>query len=420
METVSKVLEQINHYVWGLPTLLLLVGTGIILTVRLKGLQFSKLLYAHKLAFKKSEDTSSSGDISHFQALMTAMAATIGMGNIAGVATAVTIGGPGAIFWMWITALFGMATKYAEAILAVKYRVSNENGEYSGGPMYYLERGLGKKWLAVLFAIFGTTASFGIGNMVQSNSVAEAMRINFSFPPALTGIVMSFLIAIVILGGVKKIGKVTGYVVPIKAFFYIIAGLIIIFYHYDQIPEAFSLIFSGAFNGTAAAAAKTDSPAKQALVSMTGTFLDTFIVCTITGLVLITTGAWKSGKTGVEATTLAFQSVFGTAGSMILGIAIILFAYSTILGWSYYGEKCVAYLFGEGAVRYYKAIFIVMIAIGANLKLGIVWTFADIANGLMAIPNLIGLIGLSGIVVAETNRFLQAEKLKENNKKQAS
>lgn len=455
METVSKVLEQINHYVWGLPTLLLLVGTGIILTVRLKGLQFSKLLYAHKLAFKKSEDTSSSGDISHFQALMTAMAATIGMGNIAGVATAVTIGGPGAIFWMWITALFGMATKYAEAILAVKYRVSNENGEYSGGPMYYLERGLGKKWLAVLFAIFGTTASFGIGNMVQSNSVAEAMRINFSFPPALTGIVMSFLIAIVILGGVKKIGKVTGYVVPIKAFFYIIAGLIIIFYHYDQIPEAFSLIFSGAFNGTAAAggfigstvasaiqigmargvfaneaglgsapiaaaAAKTDSPAKQALVSMTGTFLDTFIVCTITGLVLITTGAWKSGKTGVEATTLAFQSVFGTAGSMILGIAIILFAYSTILGWLYYGEKCVAYLFGEGAVRYYKAIFIVMIAIGANLKLGIVWTFADIANGLMAIPNLIGLIGLSGIVVAETNRFLQAEKLKENNKKQAS
>ncbi|PEQ02774.1 sodium:alanine symporter family protein [Bacillus wiedmannii] len=415
METVSTVLEQINHYVWGLPTLLLLVGTGIILTVRLKGLQFSKLLYAHKLAFKKSEDTSSSGDISHFQALMTAMAATIGMGNIAGVATAVTI----------------------------------------GGPMYYLERGLGKKWLAVLFAIFGTTASFGIGNMVQSNSVAEAMRINFSFPPALTGIFMSFLIAIVILGGVKKIGKVTGYIVPIKAFFYIIAGLIIIFYHYDQIPEAFSLIFSGAFNGTAAAggfigatiasaiqigmargvfaneaglgsapiaaaAAKTDSPAKQALVSMTGTFLDTFIVCTITGLVLITTGAWKSGKTGVEATTLAFQSVFGTAGSMILGIAIILFAYSTILGWSYYGEKCVAYLFGEGAVKYYKAIFIVMIAIGANLKLGIVWTFADIANGLMAIPNLIGLIGLSGIVVAETNRFLQEEKLKESHKKQAS
>ncbi|KOS28414.1 transporter [Bacillus anthracis] len=457
METVSKVLEQINHYVWGLPTLLLLVGTGIILTVRLKGLQFSKLLYAHKLAFKKSEDTSSSGDISHFQALMTAMAATIGIGNIAGVATAISMGGPGAVFWMWIIALFGMATKYAEAILAVKYRVSNENGEYSGGPMYYLERGLGKKWLAVLFAIFGTTASFGIGNMVQSNSVAEAMRINFSFPPALTGIVMSFLIAIVILGGVKKIGKVTGYVVPIKAFFYIIAGLIIIFYHYDQIPEAFSLIFSGAFNGTAAAggfigstvasaiqigmarglfaneaglgsapiaaaAATADltHPAKQGFVSMIGVFVDTFFVCTITGLVLITTGAWKSGKTGVEATTLAFQSVFGTAGSMILGIAIILFAYSTILGWSYYGEKCVAYLFGEGAVRYYKAIFIVMIAIGANLKLGIVWTFADIANGLMAIPNLIGLIGLSGIVVAETNRFLQAEKLKENNKKQAS
>lgn len=455
METVSKVLDVINHYVWGLPTLILLVGTGILLTVRLRGLQFTKLWYAHTLAFRKSQDKSSAGDISHFQALMTAMAATIGMGNIAGVATAVSIGGPGAIFWMWITALFGMATKYSEAILAVKYRIKGANGEYSGGPMYYLERGLGKKWLAVLFAIFGATASFGIGNMVQSNSVAEAMKINFSIPPFASGIMMAVFIALVILGGVKKIGKVTGYFVPIKAFFYIIAGLIIIFYHIDQVPEAFSLIFSGAFNGTAAAggfvgatvaaaiqigvargvfaneaglgsapiaaaAAKTDVPAKQALVSMTGTFLDTFVVCTITGLILVTTGAWKSGKTGVEATTLAFQSVFGSTGSMILGIAIILFAYSTILGWSYYGEKCVEYLFGRRAVQYYRYIFVGMVAIGANLKLGLVWTFADIANGLMAIPNLIGLVGLSGVVVVETKRFLQAEKEKNSNEQIAS
>jgi AGCS family alanine or glycine:cation symporter len=455
METVSQVLEVIDHYVWGLPTLILLVGTGILLTVRLRGLQFAKLWYAHKLAFGKSQDKSSAGDISHFQALMTAMAATIGTGNIAGVATAVSIGGPGAVFWMWITALFGMATKYSEAILAVKYRIKDANGEYSGGPMYYLERGLKKKWLAVLFAIFGTTASFGIGNMVQSNSVAEAMKINFSISPIVTGIMMAVFVALVILGGVKKIGKFTGYFVPVKAFFYIIAGLVIIFYHTDQIPTAFSLIFSGAFNGTAAvggfvgatvaaaiqigvargvfaneaglgsapiaaAAAKTDAPAKQALVSMTGTFLDTFVVCTITGLVLITTGAWKSGKTGVEATTLAFQSVFGSTGSMILGIAIVLFAYSTILGWSYYGEKCAGYLFGSGAVRYYRYIFVGIVAIGANLKLGMVWTFADIANGLMAIPNLIGLVGLSGVVVAETKRFLQAEKSETSHKKIAS
>ncbi|WCN36329.1 alanine/glycine:cation symporter family protein [Aneurinibacillus uraniidurans] len=455
MEKVSQVLELINHYVWGLPTLVLLVGTGILLTVRLRGLQFFKLWDAHKLAFGKSQDGASAGDISHFQALMTAMAATIGTGNIAGVATAVSIGGPGAVFWMWMTALFGMATKYSEAILAVKYRVKGENGEYSGGPMYYLEYGLKKKWLAVLFAIFGATASFGIGNMVQSNSVAEAMRVNFSIPPLASGILMSIFTALVILGGVKKIGRVTGYFVPVKALFYVIAGLIIIFYHIDQIPTAFSLIFSGAFNGTAAvggfvgsgvaaaiqigvargvfaneaglgsapiaaAAARTNVPAKQALVSMTGTFLDTFVICTITSLVLITTGAWDSGKTGVEATTLAFQSVFGSAGGMILGIAIVLFAYSTMLGWSYYGEKCIQYLFGPKAVRYYRYVFVVMIAVGANLKLGLVWTFADIANGLMAIPNLIGLVGLSGVIVMETRRFLQDEKEAASEKRIAS
>lgn len=455
METVSKALEVINHYVWGLPTLILLVGTGILLTARLRGLQFAKLSYALKLAFGKSEESSSAGDISHFQSLMTALAATIGMGNIAGVATAVTIGGPGALFWMWIVAFFGMATKYSEAILAVKYRVIGANGEYSGGPMYYLENGLKKKWLAVMFAVFGIAASFGIGNMVQSNSVAEAMRINFSVSPIVSGVLMAVFSAAVILGGVKKIGKVTGFFVPVKALFYIIAGLIIIFYHIDQVPSAFSLIFSGAFSGTAAAggfvgstvataiqigiargvfsneaglgsapiaaaAAKTDSPAKQALVSMTGTFIDTIIVCTITGLVLITTGAWESGKTGVEATTIAFQSVFGSTGSIILAISIIFFAYSTILGWSYYGEKCVEYLFGQNAVRYYRYIFVGMVAVGANLKLGLVWTFSDIANGLMAIPNLIGLIGLSGVVVAETNRFLQTKKSTDSREKIAS
>ncbi|MFT9849533.1 alanine/glycine:cation symporter family protein [Aneurinibacillus sp. REN35] len=444
MEKLAQLLDTINSFVWGLPTLILLVGTGILLTVRLRGLQFSRLGYALRLAFGKNQEKKSEGDINHFQALMTALAATIGMGNIAGVATAVTVGGPGAIFWMWLTALFGMATKYSEAILAVKYRVKSENGQYSGGPMYYLERGLGQKWLALLFALFGVCASFGIGNMVQANSVAEAIYINFSIPPIVTGIILAICTAFVILGGVQKIGQVTGVLVPFMAIFYIGAGIIIILVNADKVPDAIATIISGAFTGTAAAggflgatiaqaiqmgvargvfsneaglgsapiaaaAAKTKEPAKQALVSMTGTFIDTIIVCSITGLALVTTGVWKTGKTGVEATTLAFQSVFGSTGSIILAISIILFAYSTILGWAYYGEKCIEYLLGKHAIRYYQLVFIFVIAAGSALKLHIVWTFSDIANGLMAIPNLIGLIGLSGVVVKETQRFLHSD-----------
>lgn len=458
MDTMAHALESalnsLNDIVWGLPTLVLLVGTGIMLTFRLRGLQFRQLGYALKLAFGKQHDQQSDGDINHFQALMTALAATIGMGNIAGVATAVTVGGPGAVFWMWITALFGMATKYAEAILAVKYRKKNENGEYSGGPMYYLEYGLRQKWLAVLFCIFGTLASFGIGNMVQSNSVAEAIELNFSVPPLATGIVLALFTAFVILGGVKKIGQVAGIMVPFMAIFYIGSGLIIVLVNYEHVPGAIASILHGAFNGTAAtggflgatvaqaiqkgvargvfsneaglgsapiaaAAAKTSVPAQQALVSMTGTFIDTIIVCSITGLALITTGVWETGKTGVEATTMAFQSVFGTAGSMILAVSVVLFAYSTILGWAYYGEKCVEYLFGKKAIRFYQLVFIVMVAVGAQAKLNIAWTFSDIANGLMAIPNLIGLIGLSGVVVAETRKFLDSG-LKQNSSKTIS
>ncbi|MBN6187197.1 sodium:alanine symporter family protein [Aneurinibacillus sp. BA2021] len=441
MEKAAQLLNTINSFVWGVPTLILLVGTGILLTIRLRGLQFSQLGYALRLAFGKNQEKKSEGDINHFQALMTALAATIGMGNIAGVATAVTVGGPGAIFWMWLTALFGMATKYSEAILAVKYRIKNENGHYAGGPMYYLERGLGQKWLALLFALFGVCASFGIGNMVQANSVAEAIYINFSVPPIVTGTVLAVCTAFVILGGVQTIGKVTSVLVPFMAIFYIGAGIIIILVNATEVPGAMATIISGAFNGTAAAggflgatiaqaiqlgvargvfsneaglgsapiaaaAARTKEPAKQALVSMTGTFIDTIIVCSITGLALVTTGVWKTGKTGVEATTLAFQSVFGSAGSIILAISVILFAYSTILGWAYYGEKCMEYLLGKKAIRPYQIVFIFVIAAGSTLKIGIVWTFSDIANGLMAIPNLIGLIGLSSVVVKETQRFL--------------
>lgn len=451
MEAVMQLLDKISGYVWGIPTLILLVGTGIMLTIRLRGLQFTKLVYALTLAFGRKQDARSAGDINHFQALMTALAATIGMGNIAGVATAIAVGGPGAIFWMWITALFGMATKYAEAILAVKYRVQGADGEFSGGPMYYLQYGLKQKWLAVLFALFGTLASFGIGNMVQSNSVAEAVQLNFSIPPVVTGIALALFTAFVVLGGVRKIGQVTGIMVPLMAIFYIVAGLIIVMFNAERVPEALATILSGAFNGTAAAggflgatvakaiqmgvargvfsneaglgsapiaaaAAKTDAPAKQALVSMTGTFIDTIIVCTITGLALITTGAWETGKSGVEATSIAFQSVFGDYGSILLAISIILFAYSTILGWAYYGEKCFEYLVGKRGVRFYRYIWVIMVAVGATMKLALVWTLSDIMNGLMAIPNLIGLIGLSGVVVTETNQFLQSlnkEKSKE-------
>lgn len=442
MDMLMQWLEMVNGFVWGLPTLILLVGTGVMLTIRLGGLQFRKLWYALRLAFGKQQEQSAAGDINHFQALMTALAATIGMGNIAGVATAVAVGGPGALFWMWITALFGMATKYAEAILAVKYRIRQADGTFSGGPMYYLEKGLKQKWLAVLFALFGTMASFGIGNMVQSHSVAEAVQLNFSIPPVATGIVLAAFTAFVILGGVKKIGQVTGVMVPFMALFYIVAGIIVVLFHADQVPQALADIVYGAFNGTsaaggflgatvamaiqkgvargvfsneaglgsapiAAAAAKTDEPAKQALVSMTGTFIDTILVCTITGLALVTTGAWSTGMSGVEATTYAFQSVFGQAGSYVLAIAIVLFAYSTILGWAYYGEKCFEYLFGKGSARYYRFVWVVMVAVGATMKLDLVWTLSDIMNGLMAVPNLIGLIGLSGVVVAETKRFLE-------------
>ncbi|MDA5110663.1 alanine/glycine:cation symporter family protein [Brevibacillus thermoruber] len=443
MDKLMQWLDVINGYVWGLPTLVLLVGTGVMLTVRLRGLQFRKLWYALRLAFGRQE-SGSAGDINHFQALMTALAATIGMGNIAGVATAIATGGPGALFWMWVTALFGMATKYAEAILAVTYRIREADGRYSGGPMYYLERGLKQKWLAVLFALFGTLASFGIGNMVQAHSVAEALQLNFAVPPLATGAALALFTAFVVLGGVQKIGQVTSVLVPFMALFYIAAGLCVVLFHLDRVPQAVSIILDGAFNGTAAtggflgatvamaiqkgvargvfsneaglgsapiaaAAAKTDMPAKQALVSMTGTFLDTIVVCTITGLALVTTGAWETGKSGVEATTYAFQTVFGPAGSYVLAVAVILFAYSTILGWAYYGEKCFEYLAGKGSGRCYRLVWVAMVGVGATLKLDLVWTLSDIMNGLMAVPNLIGLIGLSGVVVAETRRFLEQE-----------
>lgn len=442
MEKFEQILGEINDFVWGIPLLILLVGTGIYLTFRLGFLQIKTLPYALKLAFSKSaQDQKSKGDISHYQALTTALAATVGTGNIAGVATAVVLGGPGAVFWMWITAIVGMATKYAEAILAVKYRVENKDGTMSGGPMYYLERGLNAKWLGVLFALFGAIAAFGIGNMAQSNSVADVLNSTFNVPNILTGVIIVFAAGLVIVGGIKVIGKVTAYFVPIMAIFYVFGGLAIIIANYELVPDALGLIFTYAFSGEAvaggtigtvirygvargvfsneaglgsapiaAAAAKTDYPGRQALVSMTQVFIDTIIICSITGITIVMAGLYNTGLDGADLTSQSFAHFFGTTGSYIVAIGLLFFAFSTVLGWSYYGEKCFGYLTNNRGMIYYKVLFLIFIFIGAVAKLGTVWTFADIMNGLMAFPNLIGLLGLSGIVITETKRFLEVAK----------
>ena len=442
MEQLNNFFAAASGYVWGVPLLVLLVGTGILLTVRLRGIQVTMLGHALRETFARSRENEM-GDISHFKALMIALAATIGTGNIIGVATAISVGGPGALFWMWVTAAVGMATKYGEGVLAVKYRVVDENGEMAGGPMYYLERGLGQKWLGVLFALFGAIASFGIGNMVQANAVSGNLKEALGIDPLLTGVVLAVCTAAVIIGGVKKIGNVAAVMVPVMAVVYVCGCLAILVRFAGEVPAAFALVFSDAFTGTAAtggfigatvmlaiqkgvsrgvfsnesglgsapiaaAAAKTNEPCQQALVSMTGTFIDTIIVCTMTGLVLIVTGAWQSGAEVAALTKSAFDiGLPGNAGGFIVSFGIIFFAYSTILGWAYYGEKCMEYLAGVRAVLPYRLIYSVSVAVGATVKLDLVWNFADVMNGLMAIPNLIGLVGLSGVIVAETNRFLK-------------
>lgn len=433
-----EILDKIGGIVWGAPLLVLLVGTGIYLTSRLTFIQVRLLPYSLKLAFSKNQDKSSEGDISHFQALMTAMAATVGVGNIVGVATAVVLGGPGAIFWMWVAGFFGMATKYGEAILAVKYRVKDANGQMAGGPMYYLEHGLKQKWLGVLFAIFGALAAFGIGNGTQSKAVADIMSSTFSVPHWITGVVLFIIAGMVILGGIKTIGRVTAFFVPIMAAFYILAGLVVMVMNFSLIPEAFAMIFKFAFTGEAAlggsigaairfgvarglfsneaglgsapiaaAAAKTDMPGRQALVSMTQVFFDTLVICSITGVTIVMSGQWKDGT--IEAgnlTAAAFGHFLGGWGPIVVAIGLIFFATSTIFGWGYYGEKCFQYLFpNPTAVMIYRIVFVCFILVGATASLDVIWALADVLNGLMAIPNLIGLLGLSGIIIFETKRF---------------
>lgn len=447
-----EILNEIDAFVWGPPLLVLLVGTGILLTFRLKLLQVFKLPQALGLIFSAKND--GSGDVNSFKALCTALAATVGTGNIVGVATAIKAGGPGALFWMWMAAFFGMATKYSECLLAVKYRTVDANGNISGGPMYYIENGLGKKYkpLAVMFAVFGVLcAYFGIGTFAQVNSIVEITQISAGIPVVYTGIALTVVVAAVTIGGLKSIATVAAKVVPAMALLYFLTTVGIMIVFADQVPAAIATVLNSAFTPTAAqggflgatvmlamrsgvargvfsnesglgsapivaAAAKTKWAAEQGLVSMTGTFIDTIIICTLTGLSLVVSGVWCGTLNGAAMTESAFTMAFPAFGSILLLVGLVLFAFTTILGWNYYGERCVEYLMGVKAILPYRIIFICLIACGPFLKLEEIWVLADIVNGLMAIPNLIALIALSGVVVAETKAYqkhLAEEKNKE-------
>jgi len=436
---MNSLFAEFAKLMWGPWLLILLLGTGVWLSICLRGIQVRNLIYAVRLTFSKEWD--GEGDISHFGSLMTALAATVGMGNIAGVSTAVALGGPGAIFWMWITGLVGMATKYSEGFLAVKYRHVNEYGEISGGPMYYLEYGLGKKWLGTCFAIFGALAAFGIGNMIQSNTTAKALSETLGTSNFLVGIVLALLTGMVVVGGIKRIADVASYFVPIMVSIYFIGASIVILNNLSHLGSGIALIFEHAFTGTAAtggfvgatlaqtirfgvarglfsnesgmgsapiaaAAAKTNHPGKQALVSMTGTFLDTLIICSLTALALSSSGVWVSGETGVALTIQAFSSGLpGNWGNIIVSSSAVTFGFSSILAWEYYGEKCFEYLFKEKWIGLYRYAWVLFVFMGALFELEIVWNFSDAMNALMAIPNLIGLLLLGGILSRETQAF---------------
>ncbi|MDP1682365.1 MAG: sodium:alanine symporter family protein [Burkholderiales bacterium] len=440
MQAIESLVSTLSGWVWGPPMLILLVGTGLYLTILLKGMQFRALPHAFKLIFQK--DHGHAGDISHFAALMTALAATVGIGNIVGVATAITLGGPGAVFWMWMTGLVGMATKYAEAVLAVKYREHGEHG-MRGGPMYYLAKGANLPTLAWFFALFTALAAFGIGNMTQANAVAGIFQSTFNIDPWITGVTLMLLTGLVILGGIRSIGRFTSFLVPFMIVGYIAASLVVLYFNASEIPNALGLIFYHAFNPIAAgggfvgaavaaairygvargvfsnesglgsapiaaAAARTKDPVTQALVSMTQTFIDTLVVCSMTALVILTATPWTQGVGAGQLTSLSFAETLGTSGEIIVAVSTALFAYSTLLGWSYYGEKAIEYLAGPRAIRAYRVVFVSAVIIGAMMKLEFVWNFSDLMNGMMAIPNLIALLLLSKIVKQETDRYFKA------------
>lgn len=447
-------LAKIENWVWGAPLLVLLTAVGLYLTFALKGIQFRYLFYSIKLAFTRHDDKAA-GDISQFQALMTALAGMIGIGSITGVATAIAMGGLGSLFWMWVASLIGMATKYAEAILAVKYRTQDEKGEMCGGPMIYLEKGFKSKGLAMFFALAGAITALVTGNMVQANSIAAAVK--DWIDPLWIGVILAVITGIALFGGIRTIGKVSGWLVPAMAVFYILSGLTLIVLHLDAVPAAFGDIFRQAFSGRAAAggvtgstimmaiqfgvsrsvfsneaglgtapiaaaAAKTDVPGRQALISMSGVFITSMVVCTITGLAIAVSGLLnQAGPDGMplngSVLALAAFKAGIPFGAFVVTLSLMLFGYSTVVGWAYYGEKCTEYLFGISAVRWYRILFALVLIPGSVLSLNAVWSFANIMNGLMAFPNLIGLFGLSAIVIAETREF---EKLLKFEKKTAA
>ena len=447
MEAISNFVSQINGLVWGPPMLVMILGVGLFLSIGLKMMPVLKLGAGFRLMWSgRARGEEDEGEIPPFQALMTALSATVGTGNIAGVATAVFLGGPGALFWMWLTALVGMATKYSEAVLAVRFREVDERGKHVGGPMYYIRNGLGSKWawLGVLFAVFAAVAAFGIGNTVQANSVADVLETNFGLPHWATGLILMVLVGMVLIGGIKRIGQVASALVPFMAVSYVLIGLIVLSINATEIPSAIAMVFSSAFSETAAqggfagaavwaairfgvargifsneaglgsapiahAVAQTKDPVKQGMVAMLGTFIDTIIVCSITGLVIITSGAWTSGETGAALTSLAFETGLPGFGNYVVAIALAIFAFTTILGWSFYGERCIEFLFGTRAIVPYRVVWIIAIPVGATVNLGFIWLVADTLNAMMALPNLIALLLLSPVVFKLTRDYFDKQ-----------
>ena len=452
MEFITEMVGAINGVVWGVPMLILILGAGLFLTVGLRFLTIMKIPFGFSLLWKGRIPGNDAGDITPFNALMTSLSATIGTGNIAGVATAIFLGGPGAVFWMWMTALVGMGTKYAEAVCAVRFREKDENGNFVGGPMYYIQNGMGEnwRWLAITFALFAGIAGFGIGNMVQSNSIADALYTTFNIPHLYTGIIVALLVGAVLLGGIQRISQVAGALVPFMAALYILASIVVLAINANAIPAAFGLIFTHAFSPAAAtggfaraavwaairfgvargvfsneaglgsapiahAAAKTKGPVSQGLVAMLGTFIDTLIVCTFTALAILSTGVWTSGATGAALTSAAFEAALPGFGGVIIAVSLAIFAFTTIIGWSYYSERSLQYLFGTSIIMPFRAVWSLAAIGGATVKLGFIWLLADTLNAMMAIPNLVALIVLSPIVFAVTKEFFDTRGKSEDN-----
>lgn len=452
MEFITEMVGAINGVVWGVPMLILILGAGLFLTVGLRFLTIMKIPFGFSLLWKGRIPGNDAGDITPFNALMTSLSATIGTGNIAGVATAISLGGPGAVFWMWMTALVGMGTKYAEAVCAVRFREKDENGNFVGGPMYYIQNGMGAnwRWLAITFALFAGIAGFGIGNMVQSNSIADALYTTFDIPHLYTGIIVALLVGAVLLGGIQRISQVAGALVPFMAALYILASIVVLAINANAMPAAFGLIFTHAFSPAAAtggfagaavwaairfgvargvfsneaglgsapiahAAAKTKGPVSQGLVAMLGTFIDTLIVCTFTALAILSTGVWTSGATGAALTSAAFEAALPGFGGVIIAVSLAIFAFTTIIGWSYYSERSLQYLFGTSIIMPFRAVWSLAAIVGATVKLGFIWLLADTLNAMMAIPNLVALVVLSPIVFAVTKEFFDTRGKSEDN-----